>query len=229
MGIRLRTVLLGALAGVVVLASWAPPVGALSSSDQQLAQSGVLMASDLPTTYTETPRDASSDSSAQKAAAKIPACKKLGAFMRAVKGFAHVNSADFDEGQTSISNGVTVFPSAAKAKAALTGFASAGLPVCFDKFVPQLASSAGGSAVAQIQKVSDVTAGDQAVAYEGPVQITESDGTSETLAFGYIAIRTGRGVDVYSFTHTADSDISAVLDAAVGATLTRLTAALSGQ
>ncbi len=76
--------------------------------------------------------------------------------------------------------------------------------------------------------MQDVTAGDQSVAYEGPVAITESDGSTTTLAFGNLVIRVGRGVLVYSYNHDAQTSIEADLKNAVSNSGGRLEQALAG-
>ncbi len=196
-------------------------------TDKEIATAGVLVASDLPATYTDTPRDPSSDKKTLKVAAKIPACKKLVAFMNATSKSTEVKSDDFDQGQTSIDNTVTVFPTAAKAKAAVDAYANTGVPGCFKQLVGKIAQQAGGTAQADIKKVQDVSAGDQSIAYEGPVQITESDGTTTTLAFGNLVIRVGRGVAVYSYNHDANVSISDDLKSAVSSSGGRLQQALA--
>ena len=67
-----------ALSGVLVPAAGAATTG--GATDRQIATAGVLVASDLPTTYTQSARDTSSDAQTTKVAAKLPACKKLVAF-----------------------------------------------------------------------------------------------------------------------------------------------------
>jgi hypothetical protein len=196
-----------------------------TASDKELATTGVLVASDLPA-YTQTPRDTTSDDATTALAKKLPACKKLAAFMTAVKKNPEAKSDDFDQGQTTIDNTVTVFPTAAQAKAAMDGYAAAGLPACFAKLVAKLVQQMGGQAQASIKKVNDVTAGDQAIAYEGPVAVKASDGSTANLAFGNLAIRIGRAIAVYSYNHDSQSDISADLQTAVENSGTRLQNAL---
>ena len=221
-GWRVLVVCVGAVVAIGVLA---PAVGAASTgsaTDKEIAKAGVLVAGDLPATYAESPRDMSSDKETDKLAAKIRACKKLVAFMKAVDKYPEAKSDDFDQGQTQIDNTVTVFPTAAKAKAAVDAYSATGLPKCFGQLVGKLAQQAGGTAQAEIKKVQDVTAGDQAVAYEGPVTITESDGSTSTLAFGNLVIRVGRGVAVYSYNHDAETSITDDLKNAVVSSGTRL-------
>lgn len=213
----------------LVIGLGAPAAGAAStgsSSDKQIATTGVLVATDLPAGYTQSPRDTSSDKQTEKMAAKIATCKKLVAFMKETDKYPQVKSDDFDKDQTTIDNSVTVFPTAAKAKAAVSAYAATGVPACFGDLVGKLATQQGGKAKASIKKVKDVNVGDQSVAYEGPVQITEKDGTSATLGFGNLVVRVGRGVLVYSYNHDASTTISADLQSAVGRSGTRLQTAL---
>src|SRR5881396_2359859 len=116
-GRRIVMVLVGA---AVVTGLIGPAAGAASTgnaTDKEIATAGVLVAGDLPATYTQSARDTSSDAQTLKMASK-------------------------------------------------------------------LAAQSGGTAKADIKKVHDITAGDQAVAYEGPVTITGSGGSTTTLAFG---------------------------------------------
>lgn len=217
--------------GAVILTSVLAPVAGAASSgsaaDQEIATAGVLVAGDLPSAYTQSPRDTSSDAQTLKMASKVAACKKLVAFMRATNTYTKKKSDDFSQGQTVIDNTVTVFPTAAKAKAAVDAYAATGVPRCFAQLVGKLAQQAGGKATARIKKVRDVTGGDQAIAYEGPVAITESNGAKSTLAFGNLVIRIGRGVAVYSYNHDAQIDISTELKSAVESSGSRFQRALA--
>ena len=222
------TVLVGAAAIAGMLAPAAGAASAGGASDKEIATAGVLVASDLPATYTESPRDTSSDASTEKVAKQLAACKKLVAFRKAVDQYTEVKSDDFSQGQTQIDNSVTVFPTAAKAKAAVDAYAATGLPTCFAQLVGKLAQQSGGQAKADIKKVKDVSVGDQSIAYEGPVAITEKDGSKATLGFGNLVVRVGRGVAVYSYNHDAATSITDDLKSAVGNSGGRLQQALAG-
>ncbi len=113
------------------------------------------------------------------------------AFTKATKKNTEVKSDEFTQGRTQIDNCNAVFPTAAKAKAAVDAYAATGVPACYGQLLGKIAQRAGGKATADIKKVRNVTAGDQSVAYEGPVAITESDGSTTTLAFGNLVIRVG--------------------------------------
>ncbi len=226
-GWRIVLVAVGAavLSGVV-----APAAGAASgggASDKEIATAGLIVASDLPATYTQSPRDTSSDAKTTKVAKTVPACTKVVAFRKAIEGNTKVQSDDFDQGQTSIDNTVTVFPTAAKAKAAVSAYAATGVPKCFAQLLAKVAKQAGGTATADVKKVPDVSAGDQSVAYEGPITLTEADGSTAVQAFGNLVVRVGRGVAVYSYNHDAQTSIEADLKDAVSNSGGRLQAALA--
>jgi hypothetical protein len=200
----------------------------MAGAATQIAQTGVLVAGDLPATYTQSAHDTSSDTQTEKLAAKLSSCKKYVAFRKAVDKYPEAKSDDFNQGQTQIDNSVTVFPTAKKAKAAVDDYAASGVPKCFGQLVGKLAQQSGGKAKAQIKKVKDVKVGDQSIAYEGPVAITESNGSSATLGFGSLVVRVGRGVAVYSYNHDANTSITADLQQAVSASGGRLQQALAG-
>lgn len=220
-----------ALGAAMVIGVLAPAAGAASTgsaTDKEIATAGVLVASDFPATYTQSPRDPSSDAKTKKVAAKLSACKKLVAFLNVTDKSPEAKSDDFTQGQTQIDNTVTVFPTAAKAKAAVNAYAATGVPACYGQLIGKIAQQNGGKATADIKKVNDITIGDQAIAYEGPVAITGSDGTSTTLAFGNLVVRVGRGVAVYSYDHDAQTSITDDLQAAVSSSGGRLQRALAG-
>jgi hypothetical protein len=226
-----RKIVLAVLGAAMVTGLAAPGASAASSGnggDKAIATTGLIVAADLPATYTQSARDTSSDAKTSKTAAKLSACKKLVAFMAATTKSAEAKSDEFNQGQTQIDNTVTVFPTAAKAKAAVDAYANTGVPACFAQLLGKVAQQAGGKATSDIKRVSDVTAGDQAIAYEGPVQITESDGSSSTLGFGNLVIRVGRGVAVYSYNHDANVSIQTDLTNAVESSGGRLKSALGG-
>jgi hypothetical protein len=212
--------------GLLAPAADAASVG--NASDEEIAAAGVLVAGDLPATYTASPRDTSSDAQTEKVAKKLAACKKYVAFRKAVDQYPEAKSDDFDQGQTQIDNSVAVFPTAKQAKAAVDAYTASGMPACFGQLVGKLARQAGGTAKSQIKEVKDVSVGDQSVAYEGPVVITESDGSRTTLGFGNLVVRVGRGVAVYSYNHDAQTTITADLQQAVSASGGRLQQALAG-
>jgi hypothetical protein len=226
LGWRVVVVGVGAALVAVVLAPVAGAASTGGATDKEIATAAVLVASDLPATYAQSARDTSSDAQTLKLVVKVAACKKLVAFTTATNKSPEVKSDDFRQGQTQIDNTVSVFSSAAKAKAAVDAYAATGMPGCLGQVVGKIAQQAGGKAQSSIKKVQ-ITAGDQAIAYEGPVQITESDGSTSAIAFGTLVIRVGRGVAVYSYNHDPQVDISSDLRNAVSSSGQRLQSALA--
>ncbi len=70
------------------------------------------------------------------------------------------------------------------------------------------------------------TIADATTAYEGTVTVSMKDGTSQTIGIGNAAVRTGRGVDVFSYVVDTTTALQ-VLPSAVDASVARLTAALA--
>jgi hypothetical protein len=217
---------IGAVAGALLVAAAAAPAAgaARAASTREITNAGVLRSSDFPDGYASQAHDRTSDTETQKRAAKLPDCKRLVGFRAAVDRTPKAQSPDFTTGTSTVSNTVNVFPTVAKARAALTSFAASGVVDCFDALVGQVASSAGGSVEPDLGRTTDVGVGDQSVAFEGPVQITEKDGSTSTLSFGVLAARFGRVVTVFNY--SSGDDISAVVQHATDESSARLRAAL---
>ena len=220
-GLAVSALVVGAPAGAGAVSTGG------SSSNSQIAKAGVLVSADLPAGYVQKKHDTSSDKATQKTASKIAECKKLAAFFQTVKKYKQAKSPDFDQADTTISNTVTPFPSASKARSAMGTYTAAGLPACFGKLLAKVVASQGAQVTADIKQVGGVDVGDQAVAYEGPVDIAAKDGSTARLGFGTLAVRVGRVVDVYTYSHAAETDVSTTLENAVQSSLTRLQQALT--
>jgi hypothetical protein len=68
--------------------------------------------------------------------------------------------------------------------------------------------------------------GDDAVVYLGTLAVGLKNGTSQTVNLGFLVVRAGRALAGYSY--TSDTDISAALQPAIVASVTRLQRAASG-
>ena len=214
---------------VGVLGATVVPAAA-ASSDQSVAKAGVLVGSDFPADWTQSTRGQTSDKTLDAAAAKVAACKPFLAFSRANKKNPRAKSPNFDLQNANVTNSVSVFPSQAKATAAMHTFADRRLPACLDAlfrsvFTQQLkkTSSLAGqlkSVDTSIAPVTDVRIGDQAVAYQGTVDVAFKDGTSQSVGLGIVSVRVGKAVSGYSW--TSDTDISAALQPAIVQSVTRL-------
>jgi hypothetical protein len=215
---------------LAVLAVTAAPASAATSADQRLAQTGVLQPSDFPAGWQQSARSPDSDAVVDRQAGKITSCQAFTAFAAANKKNPRARSRTFGLGQSDVTNTVSVYPTTAKAQAAVAIFRNATLPQCLDRlftvvFKQQLAKN---QAVAkQLQSVTTdialeagIRLGDDAVAYQGTVNVGLKNGTTQTIGLGFITVRVGTALAGYSY--TTDTDISAALQPAIVASVTRL-------
>ena len=217
----------------------AAPVGAASgrNGDAQVARAGVLVASDLPATWSEHKRDPSSDKATDAAAAKIASCKAYRAFRKSVQSLkrSRVQSPDFELGQSTFNNTVNVFSNESTADKVLTTFGNSSVPTCINKlftvlFTQQITSDK--TTAAQVNGI-DVNIefynienyGDDTVAYEGKATVSFKNGTSLEIGLGNTAVRVGRAVTDYGYTLFNQAATDA-LSPAVKKSVARLQAAL---
>ncbi len=217
--------------------SVAPAASAASSNDAKIAQAGVLVSSDLPTTWSQHKRDTSSDKATAAAAAKIPSCKAYRSFRQSLDSVkrSRAESPDFELGQSSFNNTVNVFANEKSASRALAMFGSSSIATCTDKlftvlFQKQVASDKKTAAQVQgievdVQPYDITNYGDDTVAYEGSATVTFKDGTTLQIGLGNTAVRVGRAVSDYSYT-LFEQDAVDALSPAVEKSIARLQAAL---
>jgi hypothetical protein len=227
------------LVAVVAGALWvAPAAGAASGGgDAQIAQAGVLVASDLPATWSEHKRDTSTDSATDAAAAKISSCKTYRSFRQSLDAVkrSRVQSPDFELGQSTFNNTVNVFTTEKLADRTLTTFGGSTISTCIDKlftvlFQQQIASDKKTAAQVKgievdVQPYNIANYGDDTVAYEGSATVTLKDGTTVDIGLGNTAVRVGRAVSDYSYT-LFDQAATDALSPAVEKSIARLQAAL---
>jgi hypothetical protein len=204
-------------------------------SDKEVARAGVLVLSDFPDAWTQSKRSDSSDDELDAAATKIKACVPFLAFSKANKRNPRATSPNFDHEHSNVTNAVSVYPSTAKAVAAMRVFADARLPKCLERlfsgvFNAQLAKKKSlakqiRSVTTHIAPVDGVRIGDQAVVYQGTVDVALKNGTSQRIGLGVLTVRVGDALAGYSY--TADADISAALQPAIVASVDRLQTAES--
>ncbi len=217
------------LVAMLVAAVTAAPASA-TSAEQQIAKAGVLRLTDFPAGWKQSARKPSSDAEVNAAAAKISSCKAFASFTKANQQNPRAKSPDFDLGHADVTNTVSVFPSEAKAVAAMKTFASSGLPTCLDKlfsavFKAQLAKDPSvakqlASVKVDIAPLDGVDIGDEALAYSGPVVVTLKDGTVQTVGLGIVTVRVGDAVS--GFAYSSDVDVSAALQPAIVTSVKRL-------
>ncbi len=219
------------LAGTV--AGLATP-GAAASSAKEIAQAGVLVQSDFPAGWTSSARGQTSDAAQLAAGAKIASCKPFVAFSTANKKNPRAKSPTFDHEQSDVTNTVSVYPSTAKAQAAIHQFGEGDLPTCLEKlfssvYEQQLAKQPAVrkqlvSVNTTISPVADVHVGDEAVAYQGTIDVNLKTGT-QTVGIGVVTARVGDALVGYSW--TTDVDLSAALQPAIVQSVARLAKAQS--
>ena len=218
------------LCAVALFVALVAPVAGAATTDKQLARAGVLVQSDFPSGWEASARAKTSDAALDAAAAKVVSCKPFLAFSKANRRNPRAKSPNFEQGQSNVTNSVSVYGSTAKAESAMATFADSRMPDCLQKlfnaeYEKQLerdekTAAQVTSVNTAIAAVPDVRIGDQAVAYQGTVDIGLKDGTTETIGLGFAASRVDKAVSGYSW--TSDTDISATLQPAIVASVTRL-------
>lgn len=235
-----RRVVPVALLASFALAAAVPPARAADTTsvkptDKEIARAGVLVLSDFPESWTQSKRSKSSDAVLDAAAAKIKACAPFRAFSTANKRNPHATAPNFDHEKSNVTNAVSVYPTTTKAIAAMRTFADTRLPKCLERlfsgvFDAQLAKNKKlakqiRSVATNIAPVDGVRIGDQAVVYQGTVDVALKNGTTQRIGLGVLTVRVGDALLGYSY--TADTDISAALQPAIVASVDRLQTAKS--
>jgi hypothetical protein len=221
---------------LVVGAAAAPAGGASTSSDRTISRAGVLALTDFPSGWKQAKRSDTSDAELDAKAAKIASCKPFIAFSKANRGHPHTSSPQFSHDQSSVTNAVSVYPSAAEATNALHDFADPGLPACLDRlfttvFRGELAKKKRVAKqitriTTDVKPLEGVRIGDEAIVYQGNVTVNLKVGAPQTIGLGVMSVRAGRALDGYSW--TSDVGIESALQPAIVASVGRLQQAESG-
>ena len=201
-----------------------------TSTDEQLARTGVLQQTDFPAGWQQTARGPASDTELDAQAAKIPSCKPFRTFSATNRRQPRAKSENFDQGQSSVANTVSVFPSTDRAVAAITTFRDARITGCLERLFtaiyrkelekePKTAKQLK-SITTNLGRQDGIRLGDDAVVYQGTVDVSLKNGAKQTVGLGLVAVRAGRALAGYSYTF--DQDISAALQPAIVASVTRL-------
>jgi hypothetical protein len=224
-----RRVALAVLAAAMLVVLAAPGAGA-ATSDKQLARAGVLVKSDFPAGWTQRARAKTPDDALDALAAKVVSCKPYLAFSKANRRNPRVNSPTFEQSQSNVTNAVSVYTSVAKAVSAIATFSDPRMPDCLQKVVNAVyeqqfkkdkqTAAQVTSVTTSIAPVPEVRLGDQAVAYQGTVDIGLKDGTTQTIGLGFAKARVGKVVSGYAW--SSDTDISATLQPAIVTSVNRL-------
>jgi hypothetical protein len=201
-----------------------------TSAAEQLARTGVLQQADFPAGWQQTARGTTSDRELDAQAAKIPICKPFRTFSATNKRQPRAKSENFDEGQSSVNNTVSVFPSTDRAVTAITTFRDARIPRCLERLFTAIyrkellkkptTAKQLKSVTTTLGREDGIRLGDEAVVYQGTVDVGLKNGTTQTIGLGLVAVRAGRALAGYSYTSV--EDISAALQPAIVASVTRL-------
>jgi hypothetical protein len=237
MGTRLRTLVAGALVGGASVTAWAgPALGLTSSSDQQLAKAGVLVAADFPASFASSPADSSGDALAAKLAKGIPSCAAYVALHKLTDAQPQAKSRSFEDASRQVSNEVDVFKSAAAARAALALYSKASVPKCLQALYARQLTQQLGKQKSTKGKIASVKVtiaqqpitgvGDQSAVYEGNAVVTGKNASTTQIGIGNAAVQVGPAVSDYTYT-TTDADIGEVVQPAIAGSLKRLQAALT--
>ena len=201
-----------------------------TSTDEQLARTGVLQRTDFPADWQETARGTTSDKALDAQAATIPTCKPFRTFSATNQRQPRAKSENFEEGQSNVANTVSVFPTTDRAVAAITTFRDARIAGCLQRLftavyrkqiekTPKTAKQLK-SVTTTLGRENGVRLGDDAVVYQGTLDVRLKNGTQQVIGLGLVAVRAGRALAGYSW--TSDKDISAALQPAIVASVTRL-------
>ena len=175
-----------------------------TSTDEQLARTGVLQQSDFPAGWQQTARGPTSDTELDAQAAKIPSCKPFRTFSATNRRQPRAKSENFDQGQSSVANTVSVFPSTDRAVAAITTFRDARITGCLERLFtaiyrkelekePKTAKQLK-SITTNLGRQDGIRLGDAAVVYQGTVDVSLKNGAKQTVGLGLVAVRAGRAL-----------------------------------
>jgi hypothetical protein len=219
-----------AVTALAVLALLAVPAVAATADDQQRAKVGVLRLTDFPTGWKQSARGAGSDAKVDAAAAKIKRCTTFVEFAARNKKNPRAESPNFDLGQANVTNTVSVYPTVTRAEGAIGLFRDAKLPRCLEQLFDAVTRAELQkdksvrkqlkSVTTDVGRVTGIRIGDDAVVYQGTVVVGLKNGTSQTFGLGFVTVRVGTALA--GFAYTADQDISAALQPAIVASVTRL-------
>lgn len=199
-----------ALTSAALVVSTAVPAGA--ASDRTVARAGTLVAKDVPSAWTSKPPDNSGEQALKKAAAGIPTCREYLAVRKSTDTATNAESRTFTDGANELSNEVWVFPNAAKAKKTFASMESSTVAGCFTTLFQTVLEAELGKdpSVSDVEVSVDQEtnlaglAGDEKVAYGGPVLVTNTNGTVETILLANFLVRSGRSILSFSVFGPAD-------------------------
>jgi hypothetical protein len=228
-----------ACAGVmtaVVVGTAAAGGAATRADDEQIAEAGVLVATDFPAGWTSSPSDSSRDEEVEEVAAGIPSCKRYLSLRATGKKQARAESDSFELGDSDLENTVAVFTSTASANAAMKLVRHASIPKCMSELYTTLLETE----IAQDPETRDVITGvsvdidpatigpvgDAAHLYDGTLSLSANDGSEVTFGIGLVAVRAGRAISLFSY-QVDSAAVAELVGSLVAETVERLDTALA--
>jgi hypothetical protein len=206
------------------------PGASAATDDRQVAQVGVLRLGDFPTGWKQTAPGADAEAGIDAQAAKITRCKPFAEFAKQNRQNPRATSPEFDLDQAHVSNTVSIYPSAARATAAIALVRDSKLPGCLEQLYDAVtrrellhdkrAKQQFQSVTTKVARERGIRIGDDAVVYQGTVDVRLKNGASQPFGLGFVTVRVGAALVGYAY--TADTDISAALQPAIVASVTRL-------
>ncbi len=229
-----RALLVAVVASGIVIAAAAPGTAA-AASGQEIARTGVLVRSDFPSGWKSSTRGQSSDAALDATAAKVESCRPFLAFSKANKKNPRATSPNFGHEQSNVTNAVSVYPTTAKAVAGVRTLSDSRVQDCFERVYSSITEQQLAkqpkyadqivSVNTSVVPVTDVRIGDEAVAYQGQINVAFKDGSTQATGVGIVWARVGDALVGYSW--TSDTDISAALQPAIVESVSRLQRAQS--
>jgi len=230
----------GAVAVLATLVIGAPTGAGAAKSDKQIAQSGVIQATDLPTTWSASAKPSPEDPALLKAARKITACKTYLKARSRLDATTKAGSVDFSLGEDEINNQVRVFPRLAEAKQTFALMTDASIEQCFVELFEQVFGDdlddeptvrdfqveVDQVGLSDVPDLADL--GDDASILAAAVGVAFTTGPNQTVPLLTIIVRADRAISSYTLTGglTVSGQISdptyAAFEAAVQAAAGRL-------
>lgn len=233
---RSALVLLALPLGTVALVRGGAPASA-ATADEQIAQAGVIVDTDMPGTWTSAPQDRAWAKRTLALAKRTKGCARFVKFDVANRAATRAESAAYQSSAADLSNEVSVHKSPEAAAELMTALADPSVAGCLQavlqtKTVLQIVKDR--DLRKQVENV-DLTLeqtelgniGTDQVAFEGLLTIDLKDGTRQQLNVGLVAVQVEQAIITYSVSGTPDStDVQDVFAHAVANTVRRTSAAL---
>lgn len=198
-----RTRVLAPLLAVslALVATFAPPAAAQSTSDKAILKAGVITKQDVPPTWTS--KKASSTDQAYKG---ISQCKQIRTALDTAKkktprAQSREHEAPESRGTTTAENTVYAFKNAGAAEKFLSGYEAPDAATCLEKGTEKVVKSQPGAGAPSVAPVTGLEGlGDGAVGYEITIPIELSAG-SATIYLDLIAVQVGRAFVGFNFSN----------------------------